>query len=283
MSVQPLVRDSSVHYDNQPSLFELFLDTNLNYSCGYYLTGNEDLDVAQRIKMDRIAEELSMRPGDHILDLGCGWSGPAVYFAKEKGCRVTGITLSPVQQAYGVQRAQQHDVKDQVQIEVRSVLDLPYANNSVDHILFLESIIHMPQKAEIFRRCYELLKPGGMIFIQESHYDRAGMRQKYLSDRGAQEVNKAFGFTNNMVTGGEMLSLLEDANLLPIQLENVSNHYVITLSQWLDRIDAASDRMRSISTSAYWMLRRYLMIALGTYRSGGTVCYRITASKRKES
>lgn len=272
--------DSAVHYDNHPGLFELFLDRHMNYSSGYYVTGEEDLNMGQMLKMDRMATELGYQPGDHILDLGCGWSGPAVYFAHAHGCRVTGVNLSPVQRDYGRARAQKYGVSDRVTIEVRNVLELPYAPGSVDHIIFLESIIHMPEKAVIFAKCHELLRPGGTIFIQESHYDRGAMRERYLQDRGFQEVDRAFGFTGHMVSGGEMLCLLEEAHLIPERLENISTHYVRTLCQWLEQIDVTSDQMKAISTPAYWMLRRYLMIALATYRAGGTVCYRIGARKR---
>jgi cyclopropane-fatty-acyl-phospholipid synthase len=167
-----------------------------------------------------------------------------------------------------------------VHIEVRNVLDLSYAPASFDSIMFLESIIHMPEKEAIFNRCHELLRPGGKIFIQESHYDRAAMRGRYLSDRGATEVDLSFGNTMDMVTGGEMLCLLETAELIPQSLQDISPDYVRTLSMWLENIDRHAEPMKNLSRDAYLMLRRYLMIALNTYRDGGTVCYQITASKR---
>ncbi|MBI4714898.1 MAG: class I SAM-dependent methyltransferase [Nitrospirae bacterium] len=144
---------------------------------------------------------------------------------------------------------------------------------------FLESIIHMPEKDLLFARCYELLKPGGMIFVQESHYDRPSMRSRYLADRGFDEVNRAFGFTAHLVSCGEMLIHLEEARLISEYVENISGHYQRTLSQWLDRLDVHGEIMRQISEPAWWMLRRYLMIALAAYNAGGTVCYQIAARK----
>jgi cyclopropane-fatty-acyl-phospholipid synthase len=276
----PDAPDSGVHYDVPPAVFELLLDRNMNYSSGYYPKGDEDLDAAQVAKMERIAEYLSLSAGDRILDLGCGWSGPALYFAEHYGCRVTGITLSTAKRAHGLAWAARRGLEGSLRVEVRNVMDLPYASESFDHITFLESIIHMPEKDAIFARCAELLRPGGRIFVQESHYDRESMREKYLSDRGFDEVNRAFGYSSHLVSGGEMLCRLEEAGLTPLNLENISAHYVRTLSQWLENLDDHADAMRGLSEDAYWRLRRYLMIALATYRAGGTVCHLITAEKR---
>jgi cyclopropane-fatty-acyl-phospholipid synthase len=272
-------RGTGVHYDTPPEVFELLLDKNMNYACGYYLRGDEDLDTAQVEKMNRIARHLGLAEGHRILDMGCGWSGPALYFAEQFGCHVTGITLSPVQQEYGLKWAARRGLTERIQIEVRNVMEVSYPPESFDHIIFLESIIHMSQKDALFALCHTLLKPDGKIFIQESDYDRGSMRARYLSDPGFKEVDRAFGYISHMVSGGEMLCHLEEAKFIPEYLENISSHYTRTLSQWLDRLDTHADRMRSISERAYWMLRRYLMIALGTYRSGHTVCHQIMARK----
>ena len=276
---RPDAPDSAVHYDVPAAVFELLLDRNMNYSSGYYPTGHEDLDTAQEAKMERIAARLGLAAGDRLLDLGCGWCGPALYFAERHGCRVTGVTLSPVQRAHALAWAARRGLEDRLRVDVRHVMDLPYGAASFDHVIFLESIIHMPEKEALFRRCAELLRPGGRLFIQESCYDRESKREEYLSHRGFDEVNRAFGYSSHLVSGGEMLRGLEEAGLVPVHLENISAHYVRTLSQWLGNLDAHADRMRAVSDRAYWMLRRYLMIALATYRSGHTVCHLITAEK----
>lgn len=273
------LRDSGVHYDIPPAVFELLLDRNMNYSSGYYATGSETLDAAQEAKLARIAHYTGMQASHQVLDLGCGWCGPALYFAERFGCHVTGVTLSPAQREYALAWAGRRGLNDRFTVDLRNVLDLPYADGSFDQVLFLESIIHMPEKAAIFARCEKLLRPGGRIFIQESNYDRASMRERYLADRGYEEVNRAFGYTSHMVSAGEMLMFLEEAGLVPEWVEDISAHYVRTLGLWLGNLDVHAGRMRAISQQAYTMLRRYLMVALATYRAGGTVCHMITARK----
>ena len=213
---RPEAPDSAVHYDASPGVFELLLDRNMNYSSGYYPDGGETLDVGQVAKMELTADYLALSPNHHVLDLGCGWGGPALYYAEKYGCRVTGVTLSPVQRDFALAWADCRGLRDLIQVEVCDVMQLPYPEESFDRIIFFESIIHMPDKDAIFARCAELLKPNGRIFIQESCYDRESMRDRYLSDRGFDEVNRAFGYATHMLSGGAMVTRLEEAGLVPL-------------------------------------------------------------------
>ena len=278
-SASPTKPDSGVHYDIAPEIFQLLLDRNMNYSCGVYRTKEEDLDTAQIIKMEQIAHFGDLNERDHVLDVGCGWSGPALFFAEKYGCRVTGINLSPVQREHGLRWAKERGLADQISIDVCNVSEMPYAPESFDKILFLESIIHMPDEQRIFHDCYRLLKPGGRIFVQESNYDNGSMAEKYRRDRGYREFDDAFGFTTSMLSGGQMICQMEEAGFLPLHLEEIGLDYVRTLSQWLRNLDRYADEMLRISEENYTMLRRYLMIALWTYRSRHTLCHQITAQK----
>ena len=257
----------------------MLLDKNMNYSSAVYRTKSEDLDTAQIIKMDQIARLTNLREDDHILDVGCGWSGPALYFAENYGCRVTGINLSAVQREHGLDWAKQRGLEDRVSIDVCSVANMVYESESFDKIVFLESIIHMPNKEQIFRDCFRLLKPGGRLFVQESNFDRGSMASKYSFDKGHDEFDLAFGYTTSMLSGGQMISLMEEAGFLPIHLVEIGLDYAITLSQWLRNLDRHQEEMRTISKENCTMLRRYLMIALGTYRSRHTLCHQITLEK----
>lgn len=273
--------DSRVHYDTLPRMFELLLDRNMNYSSGVYPKGDEDLDAAQVAKMAKVAGWLRLEPGMRLLDVGCGWFGPALHFAEHFGVKVTGLTVSPVQRDYALAWAERRGLRGAVEVDVCDVLAMPYPAGSCDAIMFLESIIHMPAKRRIFERCHALLRPGGRVFIQESNYDRESQRERYREERGFREVDQAFGNTGDMVSAGRMLMELEEAGLLPVGLEDISQDYVRTLSQWLRNLDQHSDEMRSLSRQGYLMLRRYLMIALATYRSGHTVCHMISAEKSR--
>jgi cyclopropane-fatty-acyl-phospholipid synthase len=275
------VGDARVHYDTPPRMFELLLDRNMNYSSGVYPRGDEDLDAAQVAKMAKVAGWLDLKPGMRLLDVGCGWFGPALHFAEHYGVQVTGLTVSPVQRDYAFAWAERRGLRGAIGIDVCDVLAMPYAPDSFDAIMFLESIIHMPAKRQIFELCRTVLRPGGRVFIQESNYDRESQRERYRGERGFREVDQAFGYTGDMVSAGRMMMELEEAGLVPVGLEDISQDYVRTLGQWLRKLDLHADEMRSVSRADYLMLRRYLMIALATYRSGNTVCHMMTAEKRR--
>lgn len=271
--------DSRVHYDTDPRVFELMLDRNMNYSSGYYLSGDEDLDAAQIHKMKKIAAICGMKPGDRLLDIGCGWSGPLMYFAEHYDLDATGLTVSGVQRDWALEAAKQRGLEKRIHIQVRDVLEASFAEASFDHILFLESIIHMHEKEEIFALCHKLLKPGGIVFVQESCYDKNSLTARYRNDRGFKAVDQAFGYTGSMVSGGEMFRLMEEAGLLPVYLENISAHYQKTLGQWAENLDRHSAELKKAAGSFFTEFRRYIMLAIATYRAEQTLCHMMAAQK----
>lgn len=276
--IQPST-EARVHYDTDPRVFELMLDENMNYSSGYYLAGKEDLDTAQINKMNKIARLCGIRPGCRLLDIGCGWSGPLLYFAEKFDCHVTGITISEVQRDWALQTAEQRGLAQQVEIKTCDVMESDFPAESFDQIIFLESIIHMDDKPAIFSLCRDLLKPGGILFVQESCYDRNSLTDQYRNDRGFQAVDQAFGYTGTMVSGGEMLRLMEETGMLPIYLENISDHYRRTLCQWGENLDRHADELKAAAGDFFVQFRRYIMLAIATYRAEKTLCHMIAAQK----
>jgi cyclopropane-fatty-acyl-phospholipid synthase len=272
-------QDSRIHYDTDPRVFELMLDRNMNYSSGYYLSGDEDLDAAQINKMNKIAAICGMKPGNRLLDIGCGWSGPLMYFAEHYGCEATGLTVSEVQRDFAIQAAKRRGLAQRVRIDVCDVLDASFAEESFDQVIFLESIIHMHDKHKIFAFCHRILKPGGFLFVQESCYDKNSLTGKYRNDRGFRAVDQAFGDTGAMVSGGEMLRLMEEAGLLPVYLENISTHYRKTLSQWAQNLDLHASELKRAAGDFFIEFRRYIMLAIATYRAENTVCHMMAAQK----
>lgn len=271
--------ESRVHYDTDPRVFELMLDANMNYSSGYYLSDDDDLDSAQIHKMEKIASICGMKPGDKILDIGCGWSGPMLYFAEHYGCDATGLTVSEVQRDWAIQIAKQRGLEQQIHIKLCDVIDSEFTPQSFDHIIFLESIIHMQAKDKIFELCHKLLKPGSVLFVQESCYDKNSLTAQYRNDRGFQAVDQAFGHTGVMVSGGEMLRLMEEADLLPVYLENISTHYRKTLNQWAENMDRHAAELKTAAGDFFVQFRKYIMLAIATYGAEKTLCHMMAAQK----
>ena len=152
--------------------YALWLDRNLQYSCGYFPTGTEDLDTAQELKMEHICRKLRLRSGERLLDIGCGWGGLARYAAARHGVKVLGVTLSKNQKAYADEQIAQGGLAD-VQVELMDYRDL--GDDSFDKIVSVGMFEHVGRShlPEYFAQTYRLLKPGG-LFLNHGISRRAG-------------------------------------------------------------------------------------------------------------
>src|SRR5690606_5700919 len=112
-------RNVAHHYDLSDRLYELFLDSDRQYSCAYFRNDNETLEVAQENKKRHIAAKLLLEPGQRVLDIGCGWGGMALHLAQAADVEVTGITLSERQHAVATRRAEEAGLSHRVRFHLR--------------------------------------------------------------------------------------------------------------------------------------------------------------------
>ena len=124
-TVEASQRNSDYHYHLSDELFELFLDKELQYTCGYYISSDDSLEAAQLNKMRHLAAKLLIEPGATVLDLGSGWGGLAIYLAKNTGADVTGVTLSPQHQRAAQERARAEGMADRVRFYLRDYREEP--------------------------------------------------------------------------------------------------------------------------------------------------------------
>lgn len=121
----------SYHYDLSNAFYQLWLDSDMAYSCAYFETGSETLEQAQQAKFRHLCRKLRLQPGDYLLDVGCGWGGLARYAAREFGAKVFGITLSKAQLALARERVKAEGLEDQVELQLLDYRDLPQDRKSV--------------------------------------------------------------------------------------------------------------------------------------------------------
>ncbi|WP_122672997.1 class I SAM-dependent methyltransferase, partial [Pseudomonas viridiflava] len=114
----------SYHYDLSNEFYQLWLDKEMVYSCAYFKTGNESLEQAQQDKFHHLCRKLRLKPGDYLLDVGCGWGGLARFAAREYGAKVFGITLSREQLALARERVAAEGLDDQVELQLLDYRDL---------------------------------------------------------------------------------------------------------------------------------------------------------------
>ena len=137
------------------------------YSCAYFPEGTEDLDAAQEAKLEYICRKLRLRPGEHLLDIGCGWGGLILYAAQHYGVSATGITLSEAQAELARERIRAAGLEHRVRVEVRDYRDLALAEGQArfDKVVSVGMFEHVGLKnlPAYFRAVDRVLKPGGLF------------------------------------------------------------------------------------------------------------------------
>lgn len=233
-------RNITEHYDLGNDFFALFLDPSMTYSCAYFgdeLPAADTVDMrllerAQRAKYRRLAAKAGLRPGAHVLEIGCGWGGFAEVAASEFGCRVTGVTISREQAEYARRRIERAGLADRVAIRRVDYRDLEGSYDCVVSIEMLEAVGHRFLPA-YFRKCDEVLAPGGraaiqVITIPDNRYLRYRMRPDYI---------QRFIFPGaHLPSLAAMRRALRRTALRIVDREDLALHYGVTLAAWRQRL-----------------------------------------------
>jgi len=206
------------HYDLGNDFFGAMLDPAMQYSCAYF-HGTTDLTRAQELKMELICKKLNVRPGDHLLDIGCGWGGLARFAAENHGCRVTGITISAEQQAY----AEAHCEGLPIEIRLQDYRD---ADGSYDAIASVGMFEHVgPKNHRTFMESVRnLLKPDGLFLCHTITGNTTGGRSDRFISRHIF-ANSAIPSATQVLQAAEGLFVNED-------MHNLGPYYVPTLRAW---------------------------------------------------
>jgi cyclopropane-fatty-acyl-phospholipid synthase len=260
------------HYDIGNALYRLFLDTeHMQYSCAYWPREDMTLEQAQEAKLAHIAAKLALKPGQPVLDIGCGWGGLAIYLARHAGVTVHGITLSEEQLALARQRAQDAGVSDRVVFELVDYRDLAARGASYDRIVSVGMFEHVgrPQFERFFRACANLLAPDGVMLLHT------------IGRMGGPGTTDAF--TRKYIFPGgyipalsETLAASEKTRLIASDVETLRLHYAKTLRAWYERCVAHREAIVAMFDDRFYrMWTFYLAGATAAFESGGMCNYQI--------
>jgi cyclopropane-fatty-acyl-phospholipid synthase len=276
-AVHSLQRDRAAihyHYDVGNEFYSLWLDRNLQYSCGYFPTGTEDVDIAQELKMDHICRKLRLQKGERLLDIGCGWGGLANYAAKHYGVNVLGVTLSQNQKAFSDEQIAQAGLEEQVTVELMDYRDLD--NETIDKIVSVGMFEHVGRShlPEYFSQTYRLLKPGGLFLNQGisrragTDADRHGFIQQYILGRGSFQQKYIFP-DGELTPVSDVNALAEQAGFEVRDVENLREHYALTLRQWVKRLMEHREEAIKVSDEVtYRTWRLYMSASAYGFESG---------------
>jgi cyclopropane-fatty-acyl-phospholipid synthase len=226
------------HYDLSDQLYELFLDRDRQYSCGYFRDGSEDLDAAQLDKKRHIAAKLLVRPGQRVLDIGSGWGGLALYLAGECGAQVTGLTLSVEQQKLATRRAAAAGLSDRVKFHLR---DYREEDGRYDRIVSVGMFEHVGVNhyRAFFTKLKSLLAPDGVALLHSiGRKDGPGTTSPWM---------RKYIFPGGYVPAlSEVLPTIEELRLWVTDIEILRLHYAETLRAWRRRFERNRDRVKAL-------------------------------------
>ncbi|MGB8196520.1 MAG: cyclopropane-fatty-acyl-phospholipid synthase family protein [Acidimicrobiales bacterium] len=223
------------HYDLGDEFFSLFLDPTMAYSCAVFSKASSTLVEASKEKFDRICRKLELGPDDHVVEIGTGWGGFAIHAAAGYGCRVTTTTISQKQFAYATRAVAEAGLSDRV-----TVLNVDYRDleGQFSHLVSIEMIeaVDWRHYETYFATCSRLLKPDGRaafqcIVIDDHEFERYKTRQDYI---------RRFIFPGGGLPSITAISnaVTKATDLRVTDLEDLGPHYVRTLHEWSDRLDA---------------------------------------------
>jgi cyclopropane-fatty-acyl-phospholipid synthase len=226
------------HYDISNDFFKLWLDDTMTYSSAVF-EGEMSLKQAQENKYYRICEKIGLNNSDHILEIGSGWGGFAIYAAKKYGCKITAITISRAQYEYAKKRIESEKLEEQIEILIKDYRDLKGEYDKIVSIEMMEAIGH--KYVPIFINiCSSLLKNKGKICFQCITYP----------DKDYHNYLKNSNYIKKYIfPGGELLSLdqitkaSEKENLSITQVEKIGLHYAKTLDKWKKNMESQKEEI----------------------------------------
>ncbi len=269
----------SYHYDLSNDFYQLWLDRDRAYSCGYFETGEESLDEAQQAKFRLLCRKLRLKPGEYLLDVGCGWGGLARFAAREYGVKVFGITLSKEQLKLAHERVKAEGLQDKVDLQLLDYRDLPQDGrfDKIVSVGMFEHVGHanLREYCEILSRA---VREGGLVMnhgITSKHTDGRQV------GRGAGEFIDRYVFPNGELPHLSMMTAeISEAGLEVVDVESLRLHYARTLEHWSQRLEHNLEAAaRQVPEQALRIWRLYLAGCAYAFAHGWINIDQILATK----
>ena len=269
-------RNVAHHYDLSAELYELFLDADRQYSCAYFAKAHDDLDRAQADKKAHIAAKLALKPGQRVLDIGCGWGGMALYLNRVADVDVLGITLSEEQLRIARERAAAAGVSDRVKFEL---LDYRRVEGCFDRIVSVGMFEHVgpPHYRTFFEKCRDLLSPDGVMLLHTiGRADGPGATDPFIAK---------YIFPGGYVPAlSQIIPAIEQSFLWVTDIEALRLHYAFTTAAWYERVTAHEPEITALYDARFFrMWQFYLAGAVAAFRHDGHLVFQIQLTRKRDA
>jgi cyclopropane-fatty-acyl-phospholipid synthase len=256
------------HYDVGNDFYSLWLDQRLVYSCAYFRSPGDSLDEAQRAKLDLVCRKLRLRPGQRLLDVGCGWGALILHAAQHHGVSAVGITLSDAQAALARERIADAGLGDRCRVELRDYRALA-PGERFDRIASIGMIEHVGfgNLGAYFAALYAALEPGGLL-LNHGITSLAAARPRTARQRLESRLWRRDAFIQRYVFPdgditpfGAVLAAAEATGFETRDVESLREHYALTLRAWVDRLMRDRDRAVALTNERVFRIWRLYMTA----------------------
>ncbi len=267
------------HYDVSDDFYALWLDKNRVYSCAYFKTETDSLELAQEQKLDHICRKLDIKPNERVLDIGCGWGAMLFWAAENYAAQCTGVTLSKNQFDYVQQKIKARGLEKKVEVQLMDYRDVP-ENIPYDKIISVGMFEHVGVRKlpEYFNKINKLLKPGGLLMnhgVTSSTFDNDAI------DGGGAEFIQRYVFPDGELTHvSKVLDAMGREKFECLDVENLRPHYAKTLWHWVERLEKNQQQARAlVGEEKYRVWRAYMAGFAYAFEQGWDAIYQIMAAK----
>ncbi len=268
------------HYDLSNDFFKLWLDRRMVYSCAYYGAPGDSLDTAQERKLDYICRKLRLKPGERLLDIGCGWGGLVIWAAEHYGVKALGITLSENQARYASEQIRAAGLQKLCRVEPRDYREVDEPG-AFDKLVSVGMFEHVGEELMpvYFRLPYRLLKPGG-VFLNHGiaaspHHRRQGhdsFIDRYVFPDG------------ELIPINTSLHAAEEEGFEVRDVESLREHYTLTLEEWVRRLeDKHAAAVEIADEEHYRTMRIYMSASAYGFRKGSISVFQTLLAKPHEN
>jgi cyclopropane-fatty-acyl-phospholipid synthase len=274
------------HYDVGNEFYQLFLDEEMQYTCSYYTDWDNSLEQSQIDKMDMVCRKLRLKPGESMLDIGCGWGGLVCYAAKHYGVQAHGVTLSQTQFEFATERVRELGLEDQVKIELRDYETLDAKTDGpYDKITSIGMYEHVgiAKLPAYFKKIAELMPDRGMLLNHGITRKAKSSKRSENRKRGGKSLLLKHIFPGSELDDiGNTIRVMESAGFEIHDAEGWREHYALTSKNWCENLSANEEEaIRQVGQERYRMWVLYLAAVSLGFEDGPMRLYQVVASKHK--